>query len=144
VCHQRCRPFPRLDSDNSSNLCSKLILQISNIVSTPYKKRSQKGCTDGDRSCNFPSPPPEGELTAERLLVFQPTSDGMGGGLPCFNGREGWSSDLVCVAGAAVHFHSLTLRTASSLCPKLIPIDSANIQHCEHAVKEEVAEGLHR
>jgi hypothetical protein len=32
----------------------------------------------------------------------------------------------------------------SSLCPKLIPINSADIQHCEHAVQEEVAEGLHR
>jgi len=41
VCRQRCHPFPRLDSENSS-LCSNLILQISNIVNTPYKKRSQK------------------------------------------------------------------------------------------------------
>ena len=51
---------------------------------------------------------------------------------------------LVCVASATVHFHGLTLRTASSLCPKLIPIDFADIQHCEHTVQEEVAEGLHR
>jgi len=42
---------------------------------------------------------------------------------------------LVCVASATVHFHGLTLRTASSLCPKLIPIDSADIQHCEHTKK---------
>jgi hypothetical protein len=32
----------------------------------------------------------------------------------------------------------------SSLCSELIPIDSADIQHCEHTVQEEVADWLHR